>query len=204
MLAVLWSAAPWRCLLSFPGLRPVRLVTHEETPPFSYFHTFWLYLPFLSPEHCSSVSRPTLLRGVSVVRYIRVRHLIASILQHNASSTTVDPSTVGIIPLRMTVRESFISSFDLDEAPASIAGHKAQTTLASSATKPSRELWRPCDADRRAVGRLLVGSRSIRRQRATFCQRDASDGGLCDDGFDGDGIGADGERIQKPRYQHRT
>lgn len=139
-----------------------------------------------------------------MLRPIRVRHLIASILQRKASYTTVDPGTVGVIPLRMRVRESSIGWFNLDETPASIAGHKAQTTLASSTTKPSRALWRPGDADRRAVGRSIVGSRSIRRQRATFYQRDTSDRELCDDGFDGDGIGADGDRIRKPRYQHRT
>jgi hypothetical protein len=132
-----------------------------------------------------------------------VRHLIASILQRKASYTTVDRGAVGIIPLRMTVRERSIGSFNLDETPASIVGHKAQTRLASSATKPSRALWRPCDADCRAVGRLIVGSQSIRRRRLKFGQRDTSDGGLCDDEFDGDGIGTDGDRIQKPRYQHR-
>jgi hypothetical protein len=36
--------APWRCLLSSPGLDPIGLVTHEDTPPFPYFHTVWLYL----------------------------------------------------------------------------------------------------------------------------------------------------------------
>jgi hypothetical protein len=29
------------------GLQPGGLVTHEDTPPFLYFHTFWLYLEAL-------------------------------------------------------------------------------------------------------------------------------------------------------------
>jgi hypothetical protein len=43
-MSVLWSSAPWRCLLSLLGCCPVGLVTHEDTPPFPYFHTFGLYL----------------------------------------------------------------------------------------------------------------------------------------------------------------
>ena len=42
---VLWSSVPRWCLLSSePGLSPAGWVTHEDTPPAPYFHTFWLSL----------------------------------------------------------------------------------------------------------------------------------------------------------------
>jgi hypothetical protein len=70
-----------------------------------------------------------------------VRHPLGSILQRKASYTTVDRGAVGIIPLRMPIRKSSIGSLKFHQAPASIAGHKAQTTLVPSATKLSRVSW---------------------------------------------------------------
>jgi hypothetical protein len=87
------------------------------------------------------------------MRCTMVRQLIGSILQRKASYTTVDRGAGGIIPVWITVRDSTVGPLNFDGTPASIAGHQTQTTLASSATKPSTGLGPSCDADRRAAGR---------------------------------------------------
>jgi hypothetical protein len=38
------------------GLQPGGLVTHEDTPIFLYFHTFWLYLSVAIPQTYCVVS----------------------------------------------------------------------------------------------------------------------------------------------------
>jgi hypothetical protein len=49
-----------------------------------------------------------------MLRCPMVRHLVGSTLQRKASYTTIDRGAVGIIPVRMTVRESSVRSLNLD------------------------------------------------------------------------------------------